>query len=104
MPTVDIEDKVTLLSYKEVKDIFPTKEQRRIKPTEYTKKHGANSEYVEYWLLSTGRDDNSMAIINRNGDPDSRSVTDAKGIVPKITISLSFGLEENAGLTREVEQ
>ncbi len=92
-PTTEVEDKVTLLSYKQAQEIFGNKEQRRMHATDYAQSQGAGNGFVEYWLLSMGRNDQTMAIINGNGDPDSRSVTDKKGVLPMIKVSLSFGLD-----------
>lgn len=93
MPTIEVEDKVTLLSYKQAWIYLGDKEQRKIRATEYASKQGAGNGNTEYWLTSMGRDEKTMGIINGNGDPDSRSVTDKKGVLPMIKVSLSFGLE-----------
>ena len=89
-----ITDNVTLLSYRQVKEIFPKKEDRRAVVTDHAKRNGAGNEFSEYWLLSPGKDDVSMAIINWGGDPDTRWVDNRKGVRPVIKVSLMFGLDD----------
>ena len=88
----ELSDPVFLLSYNDVKKIFPDTDDRRTKTTPYAKKMGAG-DICCWWLISPGSDNVSVACIDENGKAASRWATDKRGVRPAIMISPTFGIE-----------
>ena len=90
--TQEITDQVYLLSFNDVQKVFPETENRKSKSTSYAKKVGAGDNSC-WWLISPGKDNVSVAVIDENGKSGTRWATNKTGVRPVITISTTFGLE-----------
>ena len=90
------QDKVFLLSYGEAWKYFYNDVLRQCQPTEYAVSHGAfkgNNSNCNWWLRSSGSDQNYAAVIRIDGSCNHSFVSNGSTAVrPAIWVDLSSGI------------
>ena len=95
-------DRVFLLSYKEVTRYFPNQQDRKITGTEYARAKGARFGgfttigigETDWWLRSPGKASIDAAFINVYGNTDTKNAITKQGIRPALWVDLSADANE----------